>query len=113
MLTNLELASTSNKTLKLGDLDHKCLVLYFYPKDSTPGCTTEAQQFRDLYSDFLVHTLDMFYVVKVKDLSHVEAMDDAEESYWNPLSNLHPEEFGLGSIRQGVAKFLAKHKTKE
>ena len=66
-----------------------------------------------LYSDFLVHTLDMFYVVKVKDLSHVEAMDDAEESYWIPLSNLHPEEFGLGSIRQGVAKFLAKHKTKE
>jgi hypothetical protein len=55
----------------------------------------------------------MFYVVKVKDLSHVEAMDDAEESYWIPLSNLHPEEFGLGSIRQGVAKFLAKHKTKE
>lgn len=66
-----------------------------------------------LYSDFLVHTLDMFYAVKVKDLSHVEAMDDAEESYWIPLSNLHPEEFGLGSIRQGVAKFLAKHKTKE
>ena len=51
--------------------------------------------------------------LKVKDLSHVEAMDDAEESYWIPLSNLHPEEFGLGSIRQGVAKFLAKHKTKE
>ena len=66
-----------------------------------------------LYSGFLVHTLDMFYIVKVKDLSHVEAMDDAEESYWIPLSNLHPEEFGLGSIRQGVAKFLAKHKTKE
>ena len=66
-----------------------------------------------LYSDFLVHTLDMFYVVKVKDLSHVEAMDDAEESYWISLSNLHPEEFGLGSIRQGVVKFLAKHKTKE
>ena len=31
MLTNLELASTSDKTLKLGDLEHKCLVLYFYP----------------------------------------------------------------------------------
>lgn len=34
-----------------------------------------------LYSGFMVHTLDMFYTVKVKDLSHVEAMDDAEESY--------------------------------
>ncbi len=30
----------------------KKLVLYFYPKDMTPGCTTEAQQFRDLYSEF-------------------------------------------------------------
>ena len=53
MLTNLELASTSDKTLKLGDLEHKCLVLYFYPKDSTPGCTTEAMQFRDLHADFV------------------------------------------------------------
>ena len=65
-----------------------------------------------LYSGFMVHTLDMFYTVKVKDLSHVEAMDDAEESYWIPLSELHPEEFGLGSIKQGVTKFLAKHKMK-
>jgi len=29
------------------------LVLYFYPKDATPGCTTEAQQFRDLYPEFV------------------------------------------------------------
>ena len=28
-------------------------MIYFYPKDNTPGCTTEAQQFRDLYADFL------------------------------------------------------------
>jgi peroxiredoxin Q/BCP len=30
----------------------KPLVLYFYPKDNTPGCTTQAQQFRDLHADF-------------------------------------------------------------
>ena len=30
----------------------KKLILYFYPKDMTPGCTTEAQQFRDLYAEF-------------------------------------------------------------
>ncbi len=30
----------------------KSLVIYFYPKDNTPGCTTEAQQFRDLYAGF-------------------------------------------------------------
>lgn len=32
---------------------HLPLIIYFYPKDSTPGCTTEAQQFRDLHADFL------------------------------------------------------------
>ena len=61
-----------------------------------------------LYSDFMVHTLDMFYEVKVKDVTHVEAMDDAEESYWIPFSKLNPDEFGFGSIRKGLAKFIAK-----
>ena len=61
-----------------------------------------------LYSGFLVHTLDMFYRVKVKDLSHVEAMDDAAEYYWIPLSELHPEDFGLQSINNGVRRFLVK-----
>ncbi len=59
-----------------------------------------------LYSGFMVHTLDMFYTVKVKDLSHVEAMDDAAAYYWIALDKLNPEEFGLGSIRQGLVKFL-------
>lgn len=39
-------------------LDHfkgNTLVLYFYPKDATPGCTLEAQGFRDHYSDFIAH----------------------------------------------------------
>jgi peroxiredoxin Q/BCP len=35
--------------------DHP-VVLYFYPKDSTPGCTTEAQQFRDLHAQFAAHS---------------------------------------------------------
>ena len=43
-----------------------------------------------LYSGFMVHTLDMFYEVKVKDDTHIEAMDDAEESFWIPLSRLNP-----------------------
>jgi len=38
--------------LKLSSLKGQWLVIYFYPKDSTPGCTTEAQQFRDLYPQF-------------------------------------------------------------
>ena len=43
---------TSNKTADLSTLKGKKVVLYFYPKDSTPGCTTEGQDFRDLYKKF-------------------------------------------------------------
>ena len=45
----LELPATGSKTFRLADAKGRTLVLYFYPKDNTPGCTTEGQQFRDLY----------------------------------------------------------------
>ena len=38
--------------LKSKDFNGKNIVIYFYPKDSTPGCTTEGQNFRDSYKDF-------------------------------------------------------------
>jgi peroxiredoxin Q/BCP len=47
-----ELPSTSGKTFKLSDYLGKTLVIYFYPKDATPGCTSQGQQFRDAYPDF-------------------------------------------------------------
>jgi peroxiredoxin Q/BCP len=49
---NFSRPATSDKTISLNSLKGKNLVLYFYPKDSTPGCTTEGQNFRDLYVDF-------------------------------------------------------------
>ena len=48
-----ELPATSGKTFNSSALKGKPAVIYFYPKDNTPGCTTEGQQFRDLYPDFL------------------------------------------------------------
>ncbi|MDX1459488.1 MAG: peroxiredoxin [Xanthomonadales bacterium] len=49
---NFALPATGNKTLSLDDFKGKNLVLYFYPKDHTPGCTREGQDFRDAYQDF-------------------------------------------------------------
>ena len=46
------LPATGEKTIKLSDFKGKKLVIYFYPKDSTPGCTTEGQNFRDNYLKF-------------------------------------------------------------
>jgi peroxiredoxin Q/BCP len=50
---DFEAAATRNKTIRLSDYKgEKNVVLYFYPKDSTPGCTTEGQDFRDNYRKF-------------------------------------------------------------
>lgn len=45
-------ATFNLRTFQLHATPGKSLVIFFYPKDNTPGCTTEAQQFRDLYVDF-------------------------------------------------------------
>lgn len=50
---NFTLPATGGKTFELASLRGSPLVIYFYPKDSTPGCTTEAGQFRDLHADFV------------------------------------------------------------
>jgi peroxiredoxin Q/BCP len=49
---DFELPATGGKTFRLSRARGAPLVLYFYPKDNTPGCTTEGQNFRDLYPDF-------------------------------------------------------------
>ncbi len=46
------LPSTGGKTFRLSESKAKLLVIYFYPKDNTPGCTTEGLNFRDLYPEF-------------------------------------------------------------
>jgi peroxiredoxin Q/BCP len=49
---DFELQSDSGETVKLSDLRGKQVVLYFYPKDDTPGCTTQACGIRDVYGEF-------------------------------------------------------------
>jgi thioredoxin-dependent peroxiredoxin len=49
---DFELANDKGERVKLSDFRGKPVVLYFYPKDDTPGCTTEACEFRDAYDVF-------------------------------------------------------------
>jgi peroxiredoxin Q/BCP len=49
---DFELESDAGETVKLSDFQGRPVVLYFYPKDDTPGCTTEACEFRDAYNVF-------------------------------------------------------------
>lgn len=51
---DFELTDKSGKTIKFSDLyANKHVVLYFYPKDDTPGCTAQACEFRDSYEEFI------------------------------------------------------------
>lgn len=61
---------TSGKTFRLADYQGKNLVLYFYPKDNTPGCTTEGMQFRDLHAQFQAANTEIFGVSRDSLKSH-------------------------------------------
>ena len=51
-VVDFTLPATDGATFQLQTTRGKSLVIFFYPKDNTPGCTTESQQFRDLYDEF-------------------------------------------------------------
>jgi len=51
-IPTFELPATGEQNIKLSALKGHTIVLYFYPKDSTPGCTREGQDFKDQYSKF-------------------------------------------------------------
>ena len=61
---------TSDLKLSNKDFIGKNLVIYFYPKDSTPGCTTEGQEFRDLYNEFQSYNTEILGVSRDSIKSH-------------------------------------------
>ncbi len=75
------LPATSARQISLSELRGKIVVLYFYPKDNTPGCTTEAMQFRDKYKDFVKAGAAVFGVSRDNMKSH----DDFKEKLELPF----------------------------
>lgn len=82
--------ATSGKTVSLDGLKGTNWVLYFYPKDSTPGCTQEGQDFRDHYPEFAKLGIEIFGVSRDSLKSHenfkckqafpFELISDADET---------------------------------
>ena len=69
-----EFEAVGTSGLRVSNTSHNgaVLVLYFYPKDNTPGCTTEAMQFRDKYKDFVKAGAQVFGVSRDNLRSHDE-----------------------------------------
>ena len=67
---DFELTSDEGETVTLAALRGKPVVLYFYPKDDTPGCTTEACEFRDAYDRFRDQGVEILGVSPDTEASH-------------------------------------------
>lgn len=65
----------AGKTVRSKDLRGKKFVLYFYPKDDTPGCTREACSFRDSFSKFKKRGIEVFGVSLDSEKSHQKFID--------------------------------------
>lgn len=59
-----------------------------------------------VYSDFEVHTMDLFFQCNVKDFSELSARDDVSELLFIAKNKLNPADFGLISVRKGIEKML-------
>jgi peroxiredoxin Q/BCP len=69
---DFELLDDSGNAFKLSDLRGKPVVLYFYPKDDTPGCTTEACNFRDNYSAYQISGITILGISPDTATSHAK-----------------------------------------
>ena len=107
-------AATSETTFRLSEhRDKHNVVLYFYSKDSTPGCTTEGQNFRDLHDEFLANDTVIFGIsrdtmrrhenFKAKQEFPFELISDESEEICNlfdiiKLKKLYGKEY-MGIVR--------------
>ncbi|MEY4846725.1 MAG: hypothetical protein RJA54_598 [Pseudomonadota bacterium] len=65
---NFKIPSSNNKEFELKKNKNKFLVIYFYPRDNTPGCTNEAKDFSKLYKEFKKLNCDIFGISKDSEL---------------------------------------------
>lgn len=87
------LPSTGNTTFELARTKGRHLVIYFYPKDNTPGCTTEGQNFRDQFAAFQSANCDIVGISRDSLKSHenfktkmalpFELLSDGDETVCN------------------------------
>lgn len=100
-------------TLKLADLKGQWAVVYFYPKDATPGCTNEAKDFRDLYPKFKKRNAEIVGVSRDSAKSHANfaakqalpfpLVSDPDETWCKAFDVIH-EKVLYGKRHMGVVR---------
>ncbi len=75
------LPATGEQTIKLSELKGKNIVLYFYPKDSTPGCTLEGQDFKNNIRKFSLRNTSILGVSRDKLSSHEKFKEKQKFSF--------------------------------
>lgn len=113
MVPSLKGITGDETPLQLSDFKGQWVVVYFYPKDSTPGCTTEAKDFRDLYAAFRKCPAQIIGVSRDSVNSHANfaskqalpfpLISDPDEVWCNAFDVIH-EKVLYGKRHMGVVR---------
>ena len=108
-----EVQATSEKSFKLSDLKGKKFVLYFYPRDSTPGCTTEGRDFSAMYDQFQKANCEILGVsrdslqkhenFKAKQGFPFELISDPDEILCKLFDVIHEKKL-YGKVHMGIVR---------
>ncbi|WP_426287357.1 peroxiredoxin [Luteibacter sp. E-22] len=112
-LPKLEGTLGDGSTLLLSSLKGQWVVVFFYPKDNTPGCTNEAKDFRDLYARFKALNVEVIGVSRDSVRSHANfatkhqlpfpLVSDADEAWCQAFDVIH-EKVLYGKRHMGVVR---------
>jgi len=110
---NFTLPATGDQDLSLNDFKGRKLILYFYPRDNTSGCTREGQDFRDLYSEFMSAGADILGVSRDSVKTHenfrnkhefpFQLLSDGEEALCRQFDIIH-EKTLYGRKHMGIVR---------
>jgi len=110
---NFTIPATGDQALSLNDFKGRHLIIYFYPKDNTPGCTREGQDFRDLYPKFAAAGADILGVSRDSVRTHenfrkkhefpFHLLSDSEEKLCSQFDVIHEKKL-YGRTYMGIER---------